>query len=765
MSARLPRATALLVLVASLLIASSPSGVTKTAARGIDVSRWQSTIDWARVADSGVRFAIAKATEGQKYVDPMFSQNETGATANGVVLGMYHVATPKLAGGKADVLDARAEADHFLAVASPTFSNLIPALDIEISHVPGAMDPGDLVDWTKAWVIRVTTRLGVHPMIYGSLYLFETLMGNSPWFASHGYPLWLARWGPLPSTLPAGDWQGHGWTFWQWSNDAPAANLPNIPGITTAVDRDRFARKNLVTAQISRLTVHTGAGGSVSDGTKRLACADGATCAALYDPSAMVTLTAEPHPGAVFLKWGGVCAAAVSAPTCVATVIGSKSATATFGYPLTASTHGPGAGTVTSSPAGVSCTSSCTKAFPAGSTVSLTATPDAASEFDSWSGACAGLDPSSCSVLLNRPRTVTATFADLGPPSVAITTPTSLAGSVGFAFDEPVHAIDAGDLILKVAGGSNVAASRICRDGAGARVSCKLGPVLSASVRPSAPLIAGQSYVAIANPNGAPSAIVDRAANPLPRTSAGFRSATDVSESAPGIDFRWGIRPDEHAIGGSYLYERRVGASASFSFSGPKVTLWTLAGPAFGRTRIEIDGAFRTRVDGHRRSFASIPRTFARLGHGKHTISAITLDAVKPGHPTGTGVDAIADANGMRRSPAMSRAAWGRVIAPGAGGGGYVASGVGEAQTTLRFRGTTITLRSVTGPAFGKAQIWLDGSLVRRLDLSAATTTYGVTRTVGGLSDRVHTVRVVVVGAPGKAGHGTAVAVDGWTVT
>ncbi len=768
MSARFPRIAVVLVSIAALatVVPARPAHAA-TRVKGIDVSRWQwssGDIDWAQVAGSGIRFAIAKATEGRTYVDPRFVDNVTGASSNGIVVGMYHVASPVLKDGAANLADARAEADHFIDVASPGVGDLIPALDIEISHVPGAMGPAELVAWSKAWLVRVTKRLGVHPMIYGSIYLFETLMGNSSWFANHGYPLWLARWGELPSTLPADDWQGHGWTFWQWSNDPKSANLPNIPGITDDVDRDRFAGSNLVTAEISRLTVHTGAGGSVADSTGRLSCADGASCAALYDPSAMVTLTATPEPGAVFLSWSGACAAAGSSPTCVATVLGAKAATATFGYPLTVTRAGPGAGTVTSSPGGVDCPPACSRAFPAGSTVSLAASPDAASEFDSWSGACSGFDPSSCSVLLDRPRAVSATFADLGPPSVDISTPTSLDGAVGFAFSEPVHAIDTEDLILKVAGGSDVRTSPVCRDADGERVSCVTGQVSTASLRPNAPLTAGQSYVAIANPDGATSTIVDRAHNALPLTKATFRAATDLVETASGSAFRWGVRPDERALGGSYLFERRAGASATFAFAGPSVTLWTVAGPAFGRTRIEIDGRFRTRVDGERRSFELVPRTFTGLGAGAHTITVVTLDA-GPGDPSGTGIDGIADRNGKRRSPSTTRAAWGTTVAADADGGRYVFTGVASADATLRFRGTAISFRTITGPAFGRAQIWVDGTLARRLDLSAPATTYDVAPTVSGLADRVHTIRVVVVGAAGTSGTGTNVAIDGWLVT
>jgi lysozyme len=753
MLARLPRSAAVLTLSASLLVSSPSPSSAATRLPGIDVSQYQGTIDWAAVGTTTTRFVIVRATKGTNYDDPTFATNVAGARANGLAVGAYHRATPQAhPDGTADLTDAAHEADHFLAVAAPGAGDLIPALDIEET---GGMAPAELVAWVRKWVTRVTSKLGVHPMLYASPNFWTTNMGNTTWFADHGYRLWIAHWNVKSPTVPANDWQGAGWTFWQWTHK------PGLPGVTGDLDRDRFEGTNLKTAEISRLTVQAGAGGSVADATGRLSCADGASCDALYDPSAMVTLTATPDPGAVFLSWGGVCAAQGSSPTCVATVLGHRTATATFGYPLTVTRAGPGDGTVTSTPAGITCPSDCSHAFAAGSTVSVEAVADAASEFDSWSGACTGLGVA-CSIVLDQPRAVTATFADLGPPSVVITPPASPGGAVAFAFSEPVHAIDETDLTLKVAGGSKVPTSPVCRNPDGDRVSCEKGPVLTASLGPSGALVVGQSYVATANPSGASSTIVDRAANALPTTKESFRAATDVTETVPGSTFRWGTRSDARAIGGSYLFEHRAGAAATLTFSGPKVTLWTVAGPRFGRTRIEIDGAFRTRIDGRRASFAVVPRTFTHLGHGPHTLTAVTLAAT--GDPTGTGIDAIADRNGTRRSPATTRAVWGRRAAASAGGGGYVVSDVASARTTLRFRGTAISLRTVTGPGFGRADLWLDGTLVRHLDLSG-TTTYDVLRTVGGLADRVHTVRLVVVGAAGKGGVGANVAVDGWSVT
>ena len=90
---------------------------------GIDVSHWQGSIDWTAVASSGVRFAIAKSTDGREYVDATYLTNKAGAEANGIVFGAYHFARPD-----ASADDAIAEADHFVANAQLGGGNLIRCL-------------------------------------------------------------------------------------------------------------------------------------------------------------------------------------------------------------------------------------------------------------------------------------------------------------------------------------------------------------------------------------------------------------------------------------------------------------------------------------------------------------------------------------------------------------------------------------------------------------------------------------------------------------
>ena len=78
-------------------------------------------------------------------------------------------------------------------------------------------------------------------------------------------------------------------------------------------------------------------------------------------------------------------------------------------YTLSVSRQGTGSGTVTSSPAGISCGSTCSSSFSANTQVILTAQATAGSTFAGWSGACSGTS-SSCNVTMASASSVTATF-------------------------------------------------------------------------------------------------------------------------------------------------------------------------------------------------------------------------------------------------------------------------------------------------------------------------------------------------------------------
>ena len=81
-------------------------------------------------------------------------------------------------------------------------------------------------------------------------------------------------------------------------------------------------------------------------------------------------------------------------------------------FALTVGKAGTGSGTVTSSPAGISCGSDCSESYASGTSVTLTASAVGGSTFAGWSGACSGTG--TCTVSMTAARSVTATFNTSG---------------------------------------------------------------------------------------------------------------------------------------------------------------------------------------------------------------------------------------------------------------------------------------------------------------------------------------------------------------
>ncbi len=91
----------------------------------------------------------------------------------------------------------------------------------------------------------------------------------------------------------------------------------------------------------------------------------------------------------------------------------ARTVTATFtvnSYILAIVKQGTGNGLVTSSQVGISCGTDCSESYLYGTVITLTAAPDLASFFVSWSANCTVLSPLSCQVTLDAAKEVVATF-------------------------------------------------------------------------------------------------------------------------------------------------------------------------------------------------------------------------------------------------------------------------------------------------------------------------------------------------------------------
>lgn len=194
---------------------------------GIDVSYHQGSIDWSRVGASGKRFAYARASAGTLTADPAYATNRGGARAAGLAVGAYHYGNPDAAPN-----DAANEASWFLQNAAVASGDLVPVLDLEVSN---GLDASALTTWAQTWLANVTAATGIKPIIYTNRNFWSTSMANTDWFAQNGYRVWIANWTTASQpALPAANWGGQGWTFWQHSSTGVVA------GINGNVDLDRF---------------------------------------------------------------------------------------------------------------------------------------------------------------------------------------------------------------------------------------------------------------------------------------------------------------------------------------------------------------------------------------------------------------------------------------------------------------------------------------------------------------------------------------------
>ena len=107
----------------------------------------------------------------------------------------------------------------------------------------------------------------------------------------------------------------------------------------------------------------------------------------------------------------------------------SPAATCATTFDLSVSKSGSGSGTVTSSPAGISCGSTCSSSYTVGTSVVLAESPAAGSTFAGWTG-CDSVDAgaSSCTMQMTSAKSVSASFkTNPAPaPSIGSVSPSSI---------------------------------------------------------------------------------------------------------------------------------------------------------------------------------------------------------------------------------------------------------------------------------------------------------------------------------------------------
>lgn len=198
--------------------------------------------------------------------------------------------------------------------------------------------------------------------------------------------------------------------------DAPIYSADVARGLYPGDDRIGY---EFSTPELTISYAGTGQGSVVSD-TGGIDC--GSVCAHAYEPGTSVSLTATAGTGSTFAGWSGPCSGTGS---CTVTMSADRAVTANFVLTpetLTIARSGAGTGTITSDPAGISCSatsSTCGGTFPYGTSITLSAHPSAHDGFVGWSGAGCS-ENGVCMLTMTGAQSVTAEFErDCVVPKVA----------------------------------------------------------------------------------------------------------------------------------------------------------------------------------------------------------------------------------------------------------------------------------------------------------------------------------------------------------
>lgn len=183
---------------------------------GIDVSKWQGDIDWQKVKNDGVQFAMLRAGYGRfpGQADETFEQNYKNAKAAGVYVGAYHYSYAKT------VQQAKEEAAYCLSLIKGKMFEFPICYDVE-DDVQKALSKNEISDMVTAFC-ETLENAGYYVCVYMNLSWLNSKLREDIF---EKYDIWLAHW-TENTTFP------RAYGLWQYTSSG------TVGGIKGKVDRD-----------------------------------------------------------------------------------------------------------------------------------------------------------------------------------------------------------------------------------------------------------------------------------------------------------------------------------------------------------------------------------------------------------------------------------------------------------------------------------------------------------------------------------------------
>lgn len=220
----------------SALLSSGRVTETDQVTIGIDVARYQGTIDWAQVAASGIDFAMVRVgyradASREICADTNAKYNMQEAQKNGIKVGVYFFSTAT------STEEAKAEADWVADYISQYQITYPVAYDCEGFDKPDSaqyrLTNAERTDIAIAFLQEIYSR-DYTPMFYASM---GELSGNTKWDTSRiesTYRIWVSQYPtvPYPETTKSSYSGTH--AMWQYTNRGTVAGIDRPVDVNVA---------------------------------------------------------------------------------------------------------------------------------------------------------------------------------------------------------------------------------------------------------------------------------------------------------------------------------------------------------------------------------------------------------------------------------------------------------------------------------------------------------------------------------------------------
>src|SRR5690606_7189105 len=189
--------------------------------QGLDVARYQGSIDFHAARAGGTHFVFIKGTEGKDYIDPNFRQNWNRAREAGVARGVYHFMTWCSL--------AKDQAAWFIKMVPNDSDALPPVLDLEWnnhSKCKNKHNRDDVLEKVRVMLAAMEAHTGKVPIIYTDMNFHRDVLEGEHF----DNPFWLRS----VAAEPHQRYRNRNWLFWQWTQTG------TMRGVPTEVDRNAF---------------------------------------------------------------------------------------------------------------------------------------------------------------------------------------------------------------------------------------------------------------------------------------------------------------------------------------------------------------------------------------------------------------------------------------------------------------------------------------------------------------------------------------------